>query len=271
MGKPITGLLRWRARQILAYNLATARCIVCVSEPARQQLVTNWKVPHAKTVVFPNGVDVDRFCPLPDARREVRATLSLGDGIVFLFVGNFYKWHDVKTLLDAFATVHSRVPNAMLLLVGDGPQKVAMEQRAVELGIGAVVRFTGLVAHREVPRLIAAADVAVAPYPAAEGGLWLSPMKLFEYMASGTATIASAVGQLVDVIDDGRNGLLVPAGDVVGLAGAMQRLAEDRDLRVQLGAQARQDAVRKHSWSQYMIRLERIFLAVRTGSSIQGI
>ena len=175
-----------------------------------------------------------------------------------IFVGNFYQWHDVSTLLDGFAQVFLAHPDARLVLVGDGAARQTMMQRAAELGLADAARFTGLVPHDQVPRLLAAADVAVVPYPPMETDLWLSPLKLFEYMASGMAIIASAVGQLTEVVQDGRNGLLVPPGDVPAMAAALQRLIVDPTLRSRLGRQAREDAKRKHSWEHYLSRLERL-------------
>jgi glycosyltransferase involved in cell wall biosynthesis len=137
-----------------------------------------------------------------------------------------------------------------------------MMQRATDLGLDHAAQFTGLVTHAEVPRLLAAADIAVVPYPPMETDLWLSPLKLFEYMASGKAIIASAVGQLTEVVQDGRNGLLIPPGDVPAMTAALQRLIGSPALRSQLGQQAREDAVRKHSWEHYLSRLERVFAAV---------
>ncbi len=102
-----------------------------------------------------------------------------------------------------------------------------------------------------------------------EREMWLSPMKLFEYMASGKAVVASAMGQVRDVVKDGENGLLVPPGDETALADAVNRLIEDVSLRERLGMQAREDAVRYHSWEQYLSRLEAVFLDAHL-SSMQG-
>jgi glycosyltransferase involved in cell wall biosynthesis len=137
-----------------------------------------------------------------------------------------------------------------------------MSQRCWMDSLGDAVRFTGLVVHNEVARLMAAADVAVAPYPDIKQEIWLSPMKLFEYMASGTAVIASEVGQLAEVIHDGGNGVLVPPGNVPAMADALQRLIGEPSLRSRLGQRAREDAVRRHSWERYLSRLERVFAAV---------
>jgi glycosyltransferase involved in cell wall biosynthesis len=271
LGEPITGLLRWRARRLLRYNLRAADCVICVSEPAKIHLVNAWNVPRKKIAVFPNGVDVQRFRPDPEARREVRASLGVDANPVVLFVGSFYHWHDVATLLDSFPRVLAVRPDARLVLVGDGAERPAMMQHAIDLGIGHAVRFTGLVPHAEVPRLVAAADVAVAPYPPMQRDLWLSPMKLFEYMASGKAVIASGVGQLAEVIQDGSNGLLVPPGDVAAMAAALAKLIGDPALRSRLSQQAREDAVQKHSWETFISRLECLFAAVMAARPVNQI
>lgn len=269
MGEPITGLLRWRAKELVRYNLNVANCIICVSEPAKANLMSNWNVPAEKIVVFPNGVDVQRFRPCPEARNGVRASLGVEDTHpLIVFVGNFYHWHDVPTLLDAFAQVLRECPEARLVLVGDGPQRQAMMQHATELGLGQVAKFTGLVPHAEVPRLVAAADVAAAPYPAMQHDLWLSPMKLFEYMASGMAVVTTAVGQITEVVQDGHNGLLTAPGDAPAMAVALKRLINDAALRSRLGQQAREDAVRKYSWENYLSRLERVYAAVIAGQPV---
>jgi glycosyltransferase involved in cell wall biosynthesis len=134
-----------------------------------------------------------------------------------------------------------------------------MEQRAHALGLAHAVRFTGLIGHGAVPDLIAAADVAVAPYPALDRELWHSPLKLYEYLATGTTVVASRSGQVAEVLQDGRNGLLVPPGDPGALAQALMRALDDEVLRSRLGRQAREDAVTRHSWDGYVARLEEVF------------
>jgi glycosyltransferase involved in cell wall biosynthesis len=87
-------------------------------------------------------------------------------------------------------------------------------------------------------------------------------------MASGTAVIATAVGQLTEVIQDGKNGLLVPPGNASALAAALKSLIEDPAMRLQLGEQARKDTVQKYSWDQYVSRLEQLFTAVIAGQPV---
>jgi glycosyltransferase involved in cell wall biosynthesis len=263
LGEPITGILRWRAKQIIQYTLRVANRIITVSEATKTRLVEVWKVPKEKIVVFPNGVDVHRFRPYQGNRAEIRGSLGLNDSPVIIYVGGFYLWHDITTLLDGVAQVLTAYPEARLLLVGDGKLRPASIQYANDLGIGHAVQFTGVRAQGEIPDLINAADVAVAPYPKMEQAWWGSSMKLFEYMASGIALIASDVGQQVsEIIRDGTNGLLVKPGDALALAAAINRLIKDPVLRSRLGKQARDDAIRNYSWDTYISRLERVYDAV---------
>jgi len=271
MGKPITGLLLWRAKKTFQYNLHAADCIICVSNPLKTHLVNVWNVSEEKIVVFPNGVDAQQFQPYPEERDNVRKSLGVNSNPAILFVGNFYEWHDVATLLDAFAQVLVSHPDARLILVGEGTMRGAMEERAAKLGVADAVRFTGLLPHTDVPRYMAAAEIAVVPYPVMTHDLWLSPLKLFEYMASGKAIIASAVGQLLDIVKDDQNSLLVPPGDIDALAFSLRRLLDDPNLRQRLGYQARKDAIQKHSWEKYILRLEDVFSNVINANNIPQI
>lgn len=261
LGQPIRGILRWRAKQMFRYNLKSADYIVCVSEALKAHLVAAWGLPAEKILVFPNGVDVHRFQPDQQARAVARAELGVDANPLVIFVGNFYKWHDIETLLDAFAQTLVVQPAARLMLVGDGAQRQAMIEYANYLGISHATQFVGLVAHEKVPGLLNAADIAVAPVPKMTQQMWLSPLKVFEYMASGTAVVASAVGQVAEVVHDGDNGLLVPPGDSSALAAALQKLIAEPNLRTRLSRQARADAVQKHSWERYIARLQGVFVA----------
>ena len=258
MGAPLVGLLRWRARNCVRYNLRAADRVVCVSAAAKTRLVNTWRVEAQKIAVCPNAVDVHRFRPGLDSTNAVRRSLA-ADGPLIVFVGGFYEWHDIDTLLAAFAHLLAVFPNARLVLVGDGARRIAMASRAVELGIDAAVIFKGLVPHAEVPPLMSAADIAVAPYKDSGQQFWLSPLKLFEYMASGTAVVATGIGQITEVISHGRNGVLVPPGNVQALAEALRQLLDQPGLRSELARQAREDVVREHSWDVYAGRLEDVY------------
>ena len=117
--------------------------------------------------------------------------------------------------------------------------------------------FSGPVAPAAVPGLLTEFDAAAAPYPPDGPGQddYFSPLKVFEYMAAGLPVIASAVGQIPSIIQDGRTGILVPPGDPAALADALLRLGQDPNLRERLGLEARNDAVQRFSWSGVLSRI----------------
>lgn len=259
MGKPLKGFLRWRAGNLLRYNLHVARRVICVSKPAKNHLMKKWDVPSDKIVVLSNAVDVERFKPDPKLGAKTRTSLHLKHQPFLIFVGSFYPWHDVVTLLKAFAVVLKTHPEARLVLVGEGAEREKMMKLSADLGLENAVLFTGFVSHTEVSRYVNAADIAVVPMPNMKQEMWLSPMKLFEFMASGKAIVASAMGQIKDVIRDGENGLLVAAGDEMALANAISMLIENTPMRKRLGERARDEAAQEHSWEKYISRLELVF------------
>jgi glycosyltransferase involved in cell wall biosynthesis len=132
----------------------------------------------------------------------------------------------------------------------------------VEEGLQDAVMMAGAVEHRHVPEMLAIASVAVAPNISFFNGHGGSPLKIYEYMAAGKAVVATRTGQVAEVIQDGLNGVLVEAGDKLGLADAIIALLNDPILRDRLGRQARRQAVEHHSWKQYARQLERIYSTI---------
>jgi glycosyltransferase involved in cell wall biosynthesis len=100
-------------------------------------------------------------------------------------------------------------------------------------------------------------DVAVAPYPQSNG-FYFSPLKVFEYMAAGKPVIASAIGQIRNVIDHGRNGMLVEPGSVVALVSALQCLRENPTAATQLGQAARETILSSHTWQHVVTRIAQL-------------
>jgi glycosyltransferase involved in cell wall biosynthesis len=261
MGRPLRGIHGAVAAREAQFTYRLARKIICVSEPARRNLIEKWQVDPAKVAVLPNGVDTELFRPVEDGA-AVREQFNLGRGPVVAFVGAFHPWHGLDGLIDSFAPVVRQMPEARLLLVGDGRARPQVDRKIKEHRLEPAVAVTGLVAQQRVPEFLAAADVAVLPYPRLPQELWFSPLKLYEYMAAGKAIVASRSGQIAEVIADGQDGLLVEPGDVNELSGVLLRLLGDRDERMRLGQRARQAAVEQHSWQRYIHRLEEVYASV---------
>jgi glycosyltransferase involved in cell wall biosynthesis len=206
-------LYRWADR--LMAPLASA--IVCVSETERAAGLAARTCRAERTVVIPNAVDVGA------APRAAHA----GDPPLIVTVGRLAAPKDPVTLLRALATVAPSPFTA--LLVGEGPDRPAVETEIRALGLTDSVELAG--ERRDVPALLATGDVFVLS-SRSEG----APISILEAMAAGLPVVASDVGGVGELVLDGETGLLVPPGDPARLAEALQRLLRDPALRRRLGA-----------------------------------
>ena len=165
--------------------------------------------------------------PAPAPQDVVPEQLAPG---TFVYVGRLASQKGLPVALAALA----QVPDARLLVVGDGPERGALEERVSELALGGRVAFAGSRSRDDVLRALAGARAAVLP------SLWENlPHVAVEALSVGTPVVATAVGGVPEVVHDDENGLLVPAGDVDALADALRRMLADDELRDRLAAGAR--------------------------------
>ena len=159
------------------------------------------------------------------------------------FLGGLRPWHDLDTLLAAMEMLRPDHPDLHLLIVGDGPERARLAPRLDALGAG----ITGLVPHHEVPGWLARMDVGVAPYSARQE-FYFSPLKLYEYMGARLPVIASAVGDLPQIVADGETGLICAPDDPRVLAGAILRLARDPQRAAAMGHAGHRHVTARHTW-----------------------
>src|SRR5256886_15147236 len=143
-------------------------------------------------------------------RRPPRSTL-FPYTTLFRSVGSMKPWHGLDVLVEAFARLHERAPDARLLLVGDGPARAGVCANLSARGLAGVVHCTAAVAPLEVPGLLTSVDAAVAPYALASG-FYFSPLKVYEYMAAGPAVVPSPAGRPETRIQHHVHGVLCPPG-----------------------------------------------------------
>lgn len=203
-----------------------------------------------RIVVNPNGVDIDRFDPA-DPGTETRVSLGLPpDAIVIGFLGTFTRWHGVLFLAEEASRLLGEDERLHVLFVGDGEFRPEAERCVREAGVGDRVHFTGLLPPGRVPAHLAACDILVSPHLPLEDGTeyFVSPIKLFEYMAAGRPVVASRIGQTPEILEDGRTGLLHPPGDGSAFRAAVLRLASDPDLRRSLAGAGRAVVEERYTW-----------------------
>ncbi|HXQ28029.1 MAG TPA: glycosyltransferase family 4 protein [Gemmatimonadales bacterium] len=198
--------------------------------------------------------------PLPEPKGAVR-----GAGPI-LFVGRLVARKGVDRLIAAVARLGQGAP--IVEIVGDGPERGALEDLARRLGLGARVQFRGKISAEALQESYARAAVAVLPAVVdARGDTEGLGVVLLEAMNSGIPVVASRVGGIPDIVEDGVSGLLVPPGDEAALADALGRLIRDPDLAARLGAAGRERVHTHFSWDAISARWEKLYAAVVSESS----
>ena len=249
-------LRRWRDWQCANADLIVTPSIRIIPPhvPPGRVLQTEW------------GADTDRF--RPDAPGAIPFERKDGE-VLAVFVGAFRVWHGAMHLVEAIRQLRERKQVTIrAVLIGDGPE-LSRVRRAAE-GIDGI-SFTGALPHAGVPACLAAADIGVAPFdlqahPTLAREFHWSPLKIFEYMASGLPVVTPRIERLAHVVREGREGLLYDPTDPRGLALALERLS-DATLRARLGAAARTRAVEQFSWKSHCQALDRAMRTARDAHS----
>jgi len=186
--------------------------VIAISKPVAQHLIKDLGVPSPKVHLINNGIDLNRFGLINEAsRQELRQKLGLGDSPLIGIISRLSDVKAIDVLIKAMPLILKELPSANLLIAGQGPQEVPLKQLTQDLSLTAQVHFRDTV--NQTPDLLGALDVFVMP--SLMEGLGLSVM---EAQACGIPVVASRVGGLVDLIDDGISGFLVPCNDPTSLA-----------------------------------------------------
>ncbi len=227
--------------QRMAYRAATT--VVANSQAARRMLEREGLAP-ASIAVIPNGIDTAAFA----ARKAAVGIRTV------ITIANLRAEKAHETVIGAAALLAPAFPEVRFRFVGDGPRRRVLEALASARGLERTIEFLG---HREdVPALLADADVFVLPSRSEA-----FPNAAIEAMAAGLPVVASGVGGLLDLIDDGRTGLLVPPGDPEALAARLRSLILDPAHAAALGHEARQAVRQRYDFDRMVAAFEQLYLS----------
>ncbi|MBC7454783.1 MAG: glycosyltransferase, exosortase A system-associated [Massilia sp.] len=227
--------LRYRATRALeTYAFRHADAITTICEGLRKDIVARGIAPD-KVTVIPNAVDIDKFSTGGTADLALKAALGLQGARLLGFIGSFYAYEGLDILLRALPLMLAKAPDLRVLLVGGGPQEAQLKQLAAHLQIADKVVFTGRVPHEQVQRYYDLIDVLVYPRLSMRLTELVTPLKPLEAMAQGRLLAASDVGGHLELIEDGKTGVLFRAGEPQSLADKVGAL---------LGAESRWPALR---------------------------
>jgi glycosyltransferase involved in cell wall biosynthesis len=223
---------RWRymfAERMLSHFVYR---VVGVSEDTSRNLMKFEKISPRKVVTIPNGISGRAF-EVPVDRSAKRRELGISpEALILGFASRLEPQKGVPYLLDAMPAIVRRVPNAQLLIVGQGREQAALQHHAVSLGLNDHVRFLGV--RFDMPELLGLFDAMILP------SVWEGlPMIVLEAMAAGCPIIASAVGGVPTAVRHGETGILVEPAKPEAIAAAVVSLLGDRALRERYGEAGR--------------------------------
>lgn len=258
-GIALAPLARWSQR----YAWRGADYVLPVTQVLAEH-IERAGVERRRIVVIQNGIDPEQFGVPLDGAAAKRA-LGLDGRLVLGFTGFVREWHGLDRVIDLLAKMPTDYAARTwhLLVVGDGPARVALEAKARNLGVTDRVTFTGIVARERIPAHVAAFDIALQPAAVA----YASPLKLFEYMALGRAVIAPAQPNILEILTDGENAVLFDPADPQALGSALARLCGDDRLRARVGAAARHTIEARHlTWNDNAARVAALFVDLNRGA-----
>jgi glycosyltransferase involved in cell wall biosynthesis len=237
------GPVRTRCFRLLERALALASTrLIAVSPQVRDELVALKVAPAAKFEVIRLGIELGERVELDEARRaETRRVLGILPGcFVVGWIGRMTSIKNTDVVLRAFGALRARGVDAVLCLVGDGPDREGLEREAHALGLMRHCLFLGY--QEDVARFYAAFDVFLLASEN-EG----TPVTTIESLAAGRPVVATRVGGVPDVVEDGVDGLLAEPRDVEGLAERLERLARDDGLRAEMGRCGRERVLSRYA------------------------
>nr|WP_314542796.1 TIGR04063 family PEP-CTERM/XrtA system glycosyltransferase [uncultured Massilia sp.] len=251
--------LRYKlTRALETYALKRADAVTTICEGLRKDIVARG-IPADKVTVIPNAVDIDKFSVGGSADLQLKDKLGLSGSRLIGFIGSFYAYEGLDVLLRAVPKLAARMPDLRVLLVGGGPQDQQLRRLAKDLNIEDKVVFTGRVPHDQVNAYYDLLDVLVYPRLSMRLTDLVTPLKPLEAMAQGRILAASDVGGHLELIADGKTGVLFRADDPDSLADKVGALLEAQQQWPALRQAGREYVETERNWPVSVARYKKIY------------
>jgi PEP-CTERM/exosortase A-associated glycosyltransferase len=246
--------LRYRVTRALE-TFALRRCasVTTICEGLRGDMLRRG-LPDEKITVIPNAVDPAEFEFGGQTNEALKSRLGLAGKLVLGFVGSFYSYEGLESLVRSLPTILAARADIALLLVGGGPQEQAIKALAAELKVTEAIRFVGRVPHEDVPDYYGLIDLLVYPRNSQRLTELVTPLKPLEAMARGRIVLASDVGGHRELIRGGETGFFFKAGSVESLADAILDILSKSDLWPKVRSQARRFVEHERTWQGSVAR-----------------
>ena len=234
--------------------------VICVSDYIRRSAVQHFPEYADKFMVVFNATDPEVFKPYgKEAFIQLNDIVKIeADKTYLLYVGRLTEIKGVHVLIQAFEKIHQRLPNTRLIIAGssffEGAAKTAYEQTLVEhaRSVSQYIIFTGFIPHEKLKYLYSAVNIVVLP------SIWQDPCPLvvLEAMASGTCLVSSAVGGVPEVVESGKNGVLVEADNVAALVKAICNILASSPSMAKMELAARDKIISGYKWCRLVEEIE---------------
>ncbi len=214
-------------------------------------------IPAEKIHMIPNAADIRKFQPGPrDA--EIEARYGLQGKTVIGWVGAGVSWTGIDVLIGVAHRILQENPEVVFMLVGSKQTMDFFGSQFDGTPYRDRVLLVGMVPHEKIPDYVSCMDIVLAPYPKFDF-FYASSMKLFEYMAAGKAIVATRVGQIAEVIEEGENGFLFEPDTPEELKGNIEKLVRSPELREKFGRNARRESEREWNWDRVGEKMVAVF------------
>lgn len=237
---------------ITRFSILKSDAITAVSTYLKDKTVGDFGVPADRVDVVPNFVDTSVYHPGKEPCH--RETLAPGGEKILMHISNFRAVKRVLDTIEILARVHKRIPSR-LILIGDGPERIRVQERAEDLGVADQVAFLGR--HDSVAELLSCADVFLLPSSKESFGL-----VALEAMACGVPVVASNIGGVPEVVPAGEAGFLCPMGDVEAMAEAVSQILSDQELHDQFALNAQAVVAENFTAEHVVPQYEKIYRRV---------